>query len=695
MEMVQIASGDNGVYFDTSGRRLYTMGNYAPHVGEWVYTNGKTIYGHMTGGEVPAVINYVDNSVLPIAMYGYTDGTYNYQQLGSINRNGEYEPFIKLKYGIEPLYGYVGDESHAYGCTRDYSSSNYKDRKWFDLLTGECLGTFPAEDACVGKDGELLTIEYQDGRKSCDLKYTGATAELKGNFFSFDGKLSSHPGYDKICTTDKLNTLATVPCTYYDTYESSYNTDNDKDGYIRIRANGKVIIDIDLNEYMDEVKSKIQKYVDMLNSGSGGGNPRPSIDGQQPPRPPAGVRNVSTYCSNLRVYPDRTYMAFLNISGSGAAYPYISVIGAPYMDATGRKENGRYFGDLASQDTFSDTDEKIGYMFGMDGLDLNGDEKPKYRHNVNRSINMETEPQSYSNWINANVSIQKYIGLGRAEGTFYNGASVDVNSNPGFLTSGIKFSYHGHYVTSDTLEPIIDSEDYMPKMKPYSIPLLPGFKFRAVELLLGVNFTYEWSGYRAYYKNSAPLGVMVSLGGQMNYQGIGATAMMIGTGIYLYESHKRDYWEKVFNEAGGVSYQEMEHEEHAINAKHDIGNGFTIKLNLPTAYYIANVKSFSIYDGDKLVVDSSKGEGQKLSSLAYYWAKMRAARLKGKDGKTRYLITNSCSYYTAYLVEDGKVTPLYNRISSVLETYSLIPFKKKKKLESAIMQWANKTNKGR
>lgn len=692
MELVQIASGDNGVYFDTSGRRLYTMGNYAPNVGEWVYTNGKTIYGHMTGGEVPAVINYVDDSVLPITMYGYTDGTYNSQQLGSINRNGEYEPFIKLKYGMDPLYGYVGNETHAYGCTRDYSSSNYNDRKWFDLLTGECLGTFPAEDACVGKDGELLTIEYQDGRKSCDLKYTGATAKIKGYSYSFDGKLSAHPGYDKICKTDKLNTLATVPGTYYDTYESSYSTKGDKDGYIRIRANGKVIIDISLNEYMDEIKGKVQKYVDMLNSGGGGGNPRPSVDGKQPPRPPAGVRNVSTRCSNLRVYPDRTYMAFLNISGSGAAYPYISVIGAPYMDATGVKKDGRYFGNLASQDTFSDTDEKIGYMFGMDGIDLNGDERPKYRHNVNRSINMETEPQSYSNWINASVSVTKMIGLGRVEGTFLNDENVGVSGS--FLTSGIKFSYHGHYVTSDTLNPIIDSENYIPKMKPYSIPILPGFKFRAVELLLDENFTYAWSGYRAYYKNSESLGPMISLGGEMNYQGIGATAMMISA-ENLWGSHKRDYWENAFYEAGGVSYQRMEYEEHPVSAKYDICNGFTIKLTLYSSYYIDSVKSFAIYDGDKLVIDSASGEGQKLSSLTYYWAKMRAARLKGKDGKTRYLITNSCSYYTAYLVEDGKVTPLYNRISSVLETYSLIPFKKKKKLESAIMQWANKTNKGR
>ena len=690
MEQVKIISGGNGVYFDSKGRRLVTMGDCTPRAGEWVYTNGKTIYGHMTGGTVPPVVDYIDNSILPVTMYGYTDGTYNSQQLGGINRDGEYEPLIKLKYGIEPFVGYVGDETHAYGCTRDYSSDNYEDRKWYDLLTGKCLGTFPAEDACVGENGELLTIEYQDGRKSCNLKYTGATAKIKAYSYSFDGKLSAHPGYDKICKTDKLNTLATVPGTYYDTYESSYSTDNDKDGYIRIRENGKVVIDIDLNEYMDEVKSKVQKYVDMLNGGGGGGSPRPSVDGQQPPRPPAGVRNIYMYCSNLRVYPDRTYMAFLNISGSGAAYPYISVIGAPYMDTTGKKDNGRYRGTLASQDTFSDTDEKIGYLFGMDGLDLNGDEKPKYRHNVNRSINMETEPQSYSNWINASVSVNKMVGLGRAKGTFFNDANVGVSGS--FLTSGIKFSYHGHYVTSDVLEPKIDSVDYLPKMKPYSIPILPGFKFRAVELLLGANFTYAWSGYRAYYKNSEPLGVMISLGGEMNYQGIGATAMMISA-EYLWGSHKRDYWEDAFREAGGVSSQEMEHEEHAINAKYDIGNGFTIKLRLPTSYYIGNVKSFAIYDGDKLVVDSEVGNGQMLSSLAYYWAKMRAARLTGKDGKTRYLITNSCGYYPAYIVEDGKITTSYAQkryISSVLETYSLIPFKQKKQLERAVMAWKDK-----
>lgn len=142
MERVKIVSGDNGVYFDARGRRLCTMGDYTPRVGEWVYTNGKTIYGHMTGGEIPAVINPA-SEMLPWVNAMYTMVDANYSDVNS---------FRTIKEGI---YGYAGNDHIAYIVSKLDNSK----AKVHCLNTGKDIGAYNILDAVIDDNDNIIIAE--------------------------------------------------------------------------------------------------------------------------------------------------------------------------------------------------------------------------------------------------------------------------------------------------------------------------------------------------------------------------------------------------------------------------------------------------------------------------------------------------------------------------------------------------------
>ena len=150
MERVQITGGGNGVYTDTKGRRLYTMGDYSPAVGEWVWTNGTTIYGHQhSGGEQVAKI---DAAVLSVPIKKIEDDGHESNFLRKLQANGKVSKFVE--YGIDTI-SYINDASHAYLQTNDGD--------WYNIITGDYLGNFFASYVTLDKDGNLLTILASNG----------------------------------------------------------------------------------------------------------------------------------------------------------------------------------------------------------------------------------------------------------------------------------------------------------------------------------------------------------------------------------------------------------------------------------------------------------------------------------------------------------------------------------------------------
>ncbi len=143
MERVQITGGGNGVYVDTKGRTLYTMGDYSPAVGEWVWTNGTTIYGHQNSGNF-AICKIDDKNVIPLL------NSYNYDLIDMKALENAKNPYRII---TNNLWGYVGGKKKAYVHAKQWNN-------WFDLANHTKLGEFDVLDATVDDDENMVSISW-------------------------------------------------------------------------------------------------------------------------------------------------------------------------------------------------------------------------------------------------------------------------------------------------------------------------------------------------------------------------------------------------------------------------------------------------------------------------------------------------------------------------------------------------------
>ena len=146
MERVLITGkAEDGRYIDSKGRFLSIMGDVNVSIGQYVWTNGKTIYGHQTAGNA---------SIAPISkVMPLFDGQYWYK----ITTDPK-DPIKRM--GKSNIIAYCGDCNHAY--------VQLNNGHWYNLLTGEDLGDFSPIDACIGEKGELLTVE--GGYIACEMR---------------------------------------------------------------------------------------------------------------------------------------------------------------------------------------------------------------------------------------------------------------------------------------------------------------------------------------------------------------------------------------------------------------------------------------------------------------------------------------------------------------------------------------------
>lgn len=130
MERVQIVRGENGVFWDAKGRKLSTMGDINPRAGDWVWTNGTTIYGHREAGYTPPVFSGHPGPVLPVPFFSYQNGT---NRVMDLQADGTLGDFVSFTYKDKPILAYVGDEKHAYGGI----NGNGNGYAWYNLITGD------------------------------------------------------------------------------------------------------------------------------------------------------------------------------------------------------------------------------------------------------------------------------------------------------------------------------------------------------------------------------------------------------------------------------------------------------------------------------------------------------------------------------------------------------------------------------
>lgn len=355
MERVQIAgqAGD-GQYYDNKGRLLYAMGDINITPGMWVWTNGKTIYGHQTAGEQP--INSINNPVLPIP---------DYQGMDELDKkNGELKSFVS-KYGI---IAYVGDKTHAY--------IQLYNNEWVNVVTGEHLGKFDPADACIGNDGSLLTIESgsvsyhyggNKGKESAGVPsliansianiISHTTSDVGGGFLNEVRESIPHDLQVEWTEFNKSFTRSTV----------SSDGQSLKSEPIKIRRNGKVIKEINLASYIEDIKSLMYGRLTDIHNKNPGSDKDKKVYGIQNSQGDINDINYSAnfhpwphnkytrfvyygdfidveltrpnidywinlYTNILKINKDSSFFAVINIAANGCAYPFFKSYKSGYDD---------------------------------------------------------------------------------------------------------------------------------------------------------------------------------------------------------------------------------------------------------------------------------------------------------------------------------------------------------------------------
>lgn len=310
MERVQIVRGENGVFWDARGRRLITMGDINPRAGDWVWTNGTTIYGHREAGYTPPVFSGHPGPVLPIPFFSYQNGT---NRVMDLEADGTLGDFVSFTYKDKPILAYVGDEEHAYGGI--YGNGN--GYAWYNLITGDFLGYFRPEDACIAENGDLLTIEsekrslYDAGTVESETYSLSACiiAEMAG---AFETWIKSGMYCEKSTATPSPSSSAK--------------------GTVVLRRNGRVTQTIELDPYMkaagNEAFFRASRIHDM-NGGRGDGRTfifhwgDNTISPGKIPRPAPVLKSMSAGAGNLKIYPDGSYMGYVFANGYALAYPVV------------------------------------------------------------------------------------------------------------------------------------------------------------------------------------------------------------------------------------------------------------------------------------------------------------------------------------------------------------------------------------
>lgn len=366
MERVQIVRGENGVFWDAKGRRLITMGDINPRAGDWVWTNGTTIYGHREAGYTPPVFSGQPEPVLPVPFFSYQDGTYRVMDLEADGTLGD---FVSFTYKDKPILAYVGDEEHAYGGI--YGNGN--GYAWYNLITGDFLGYFRPEDACIAENGDLLTIESENGSR-----YDAGTVESETYSLSaciIAEMVGAFETWIKSGMYCKKSTATPSPS-------------SSAKGTVVLRRNGRVTQTIELDPYMkaagNEAFFRASRIHDM-NGGRGDGrtfvfhyrnysDQSGEIQSGKIPRPAPVLKSMSADAGNLKIYPDGSYMGYVFTAGYALAYP---VVETETNKAFVSKDPGATPREMVKD--FFRASVSVGHIIGI------GQTEGEYFHNISLS----------------------------------------------------------------------------------------------------------------------------------------------------------------------------------------------------------------------------------------------------------------------------------------------------------------------
>lgn len=306
MERVLITSKSGNVYFDQRGCPLHTMGDINVTVGQWVWTNGTTIYGHQTAGYNPPVIG----GPSPIVMLTVQDsGSFALKEADKIGNINDFLGSDTIKNIWWNHYVCKGDK--AFGVIGG---------SWFDLVKKEKVLT-NITDSGNASDAEIID----------------------GDLYTCDDGYASY-SYGPIQYFKVPHIWVWQPNDYYDWRREYYtsavsyfgvqygnNTSSTKDAHLY--KNGDLQETISAQGYMDEAIAKVQEKIQTIQNKDVEGYKLPAETDQDSapysnyysyrPRPDAYVNTASASVS-LHINDDGTYNAKISVSCTGVCFPWFS-----------------------------------------------------------------------------------------------------------------------------------------------------------------------------------------------------------------------------------------------------------------------------------------------------------------------------------------------------------------------------------
>lgn len=631
MERVQITGGGNGVYTDTKGRRLYTMGDYSPAPGDWVWTNGVTIYGHQSAGNAPC--NVISNdSCLPYTCYGKLAedkyGRYTDQLVDLSIKKDETDTVAPAT-----IAAYAGDKEHAYVGLY----GNYKGMKWFNVLTGEYLGTFTPDDACLDQKGNLVTIEHQNGT----IIYRDQLIENHINRFAPNLYLKIPVKKESFDTTVDNEYISASSLTEYGERYKITKKDNLKgsDFFILIRVNGKVVKSINKNSgFIKEALLEVEKNAiaivnDVDASGDSSGSERSNVPYYAKPK--SGLNSILTYAYNIKIYPDLSYSMNVDFNVSASAYPFIS------FDSIEIDGNEYSVANEYSASTPQSQGAKKYLQFIQTFLK---DNPTCYKHECKVEWT-GIKTGRYKDWITVIINANTRISIERG---------VTKNNYSSILVRGSEYYLSGRAIFRALGEDLIDFHR--------AGTLLGKYKLNWVEINCD-SFPLKKIKYHHGFKNY-PM-AMTTLLGVHQFSAAPPDADILTQ--YVQTCEILVYQNSPF-------YEERKLASPQIN--YEIGNDFSLVLELADKYNINSVKAFKLYYHDEFVIGS---RGTTFQNLAYFWSQVRAIAIGGG----RFLISFTNQSIPPLIIENGQAKPMSNIAWSYIN-YTLAKFKNKKRLKLSI-----------
>ena len=630
MERVQITgqAGD-GQYYDNKGRLLYAMGDINITPGMWVWTNGKTIYGHQTAGEQPAP-PVVNAPILPVV-----DIRGNIIEIDS---NGNIKPFIQMT----KLCAYVGDANHAYGAI-----ASGKHLHWYNLTSLDDLGVFDCKDACISNDGTLLTINATDSFYS-DTKTNGKIDT--NNPLMINTDIGHGQTSDTIGFTDLYKPNA--PPWEKNEFIPREGEIIDKHGEITIRENGKIIrkysLDVEKNRLKEYLSSESKKI-----HNANGGNPRTLFFSGSRPRPNACVSVCTSSALLLRIYPDKTFLASINVNGEAYAYPGIVFTSVLNNEVPIEMYNAGWF-DCKKADipdaivTGSYPGNLNDYIFHVSMT------KPQHILAIGKVID----------WCPAFVHGSIYKFAGNQSRDFFYQAVLSLGDIGGVV---------GPATVTNTIN------DAYPKAKAIAVKAIKGYDVSYLQL---DDSAYDWDYYanflwwqpRYWGWDTWHPGWNGSIGLRIfNNRTTSLICRICKT--YPSDSTERKYW----NAAGCQNSQILKTHEGNYDGAYNLVNEFKAIIKSGNSPYIGAPEYIEIIgaDGEKIV--STIDDSSLYTFFNFQWWNTKVCKLK--SGKYVILVPNN-NLGIAYA---GKAEPsgIYPAM-----TFTLIPFKNRKLLKNNIIKIA-------